>query len=144
MLTDGGHTRRMLGTIVVLALVVAGTFVGQDDHFPFGPHRMFSTRNALNGRVNAAQLSFTFADGTVRPVAIDSHTVGLRRAEIEGLENHFVARPRLLGHLADAYERLHPEEPQIVAVRMLDVVVRLRGGRPFGVPVEQTLATWQR
>ena len=108
--------------------------MGQDDHFPFGPHRMFSTRNELNGRVNSAQLTFTFADGTVRPIAIDSHTVGLRRAEVEGLEDRFVARPQLLSHLADVYESFNPSEPEIVAAELIERTTDLEQGQPVGRP----------
>lgn len=144
MLTDGGRARRMLATVAVVALVVAGTFWGQDDHFPFGPHRMFSTRNELNGRVNSAQLSFTFADGSVRPVVIDSHTVGLRRAEVEGLEDHFVARPQLLRHLADTYGVFNPSEPEVVAVELVESITELERGLPVGRPSSRVVATWTR
>ena len=134
----------MLATVAVVALIVVGTFVGQDDHFPFGPHRMFSTRNELNGRVNSAQLSFTFADGTVRPIVIDSHTVGLRRAEVEGLEDRLIARPQLLRHLVDTYERFNPTAPEIVAAELIESTTDLEQGRPVGRPTTRVLATWGR
>jgi hypothetical protein len=129
---------------VFAVLLIIGTFWGQDDHFPFGPFRMYSTRNSLEGRVNAARLELSFANGDVVATGISPATVGLRRAEVEGQQDRFEARPQLLRHLADTYERLHPDAPQVVAVRMFDVVVRLRGGRPSGEPVEETLATWER
>lgn len=144
MLTDAARRRRMLATVAVVALLFLGTFVGQDDHFPFGPHRMFSTRNELNGRVNSAQLRFTFADGTVRPIVIDSHTVGLRRAEVEGLEDRFVARPELLSHLADAYENFNPTEPEVVAAELIERTTDLEQGQPVGQPTTGVLATWSR
>ncbi len=144
MLTAGGRTRRMLAAGAVIALVVAGTFVGQDDHFPFGPHRMFSTRNELNGRVDSAQLTFTFADGTVRPITIDSHTVGLRRAEVEGLEDHFAARPQLLRHLVDVYEKFNPTESEIVAAELIESTTDLEQGKPVGQPATRILAEWSR
>ena len=105
---------------------------------------MFSTRNELNGRVNSAQLRFRFADGTVRPVVIDSHTVGLRRAEVEGLEDRFVARPELLSHLADAYESFNPTEPEVVAAELIERTTDLEQGQPVGEPTVQVLATWSR
>ena len=134
----------MLATVAVVALIVVGTFVGQDDHFPFGPHRMFSTRNELNGRVTSAQLSFTFADGTVRPIVIDSHTVGLRRAEVEGLEDRLIARPELLRHLVDTYERFNPTASEIVAAELIESTTDLEQGRPVGRPTTRVLATWGR
>jgi hypothetical protein len=105
---------------------------------------MYSTRNSLDGRVNAARLELQFADGERAQIGISPASVGLRRAEVEGQQDRFEARPRLLGHLAETYETLHPEAPPVVAVRLFDVIVRLRGGRPFGTPVEETLATWRR
>ena len=134
----------MLAAAAVIASLVAGTFVGQDDHFPFGPHRMFSTRNELNGRVNAAQLTFEFVDGTTRPVAIDSHTVGLRRAEIEGLEDRFISRPELLKHLALTYGVFNPSEPEVVGVVLTERTTDLEGGQPVGMPTSRVLASWTR
>ena len=134
----------MLATAAVIALVVAGTFWGQDDHFPFGPHRMFSTRNELNGRVNSAQLTFTFADGRVRPIVIDSHTVGLRRAEVEGLEEHFVARPQLLRYLAETYGVFNPSEPEVVAVELVENITELERGVPVDRLTSRVVATWTR
>jgi hypothetical protein len=145
MLTDEARRRQDAGDgFVVVASVVTGTFVGQDDHFPFGPHRMFPTRNELNGRVNSAQLRFKFADGSVRPVVIDSHTVGLRRAEGEGLEDRFVARPELLGHLAGAYETFNPTEPEVVAAELIEKATDLEQGRPVGQSATRVLAAWSR
>ena len=134
----------MLAAGAVIALVVVGTFVGQDDHFPFGPHRMFSTRNELNGKVDSTQLTFTFADGTVRPIIIDSHTVGLRRAEVEGLEDHFVARPQPLRHLAHVYETFNPREPEIVAAELIERTTDLEQGQPVGQPTTRVLTVWSR
>ena len=37
--------------IVVLGLLLAGTVWGDDDAFPFGPFRMYSTRNDPNAPV---------------------------------------------------------------------------------------------
>ncbi len=144
MLTTGGRTRRMLAAGAVITLAVAGTFVGQDDHFPFGPHRMFSTRNELNGRVDSAHLTFTFADGTVRPIDIDSHIVGLRRAEVEGLEEHLVARPQLLRLLADVYEKFNPSEPEVVAAELIESTTDLEQGQPVGRPTTRVVAAWSR
>jgi hypothetical protein len=133
-----------VGTAAVVVLLILGTFWGQDDHFPFGPFRMYSTRNSLDGRVNAARLELKFADGESAQVGISPASVGLRLAEVEGQQDRFEARPRLLGHLAETYGRLHPKAPPVVGVRLFDVIVRLRGGRPSGTPVEGTLATWSR
>src|SRR5918996_91282 len=139
-----GRNIRTVATATIIVLLLLGTFWGQDDHFPLGPFRMYSTRNSLDGRVNAARLELSFSNGDVVETGISPRSVGLRRAEIEGQQDRFEARPQLLRHLADAYESLHPEAPPIVGVRMLDVIVQLRDGRPSGGPVEQTLATWQR
>jgi hypothetical protein len=144
MLSAAGRARRMGAAVVVAALAVIGTFWGQDDHFPFGPHRMFSTRNELDGRVNSAELHLTFTDGRDETVTIDPRTVGLRRAEVEGLEDHFVARPRLLSRLAHTYELNHPSEPGVVAVELVEKITDLEDGRPVGQPTRRILSTWER
>lgn len=144
MLSGRGRSIRSWGAATIAVLLLLGTFLGQDDHFPFGPFRMYSTRNSLDGRVNASRLELRFAGGDAILIGISPGSVGLRRAEVEGQQDRFEARPQLLSHLAETYERLHPEEPRIVAVRLFDVVVKLEDGRPIGLPVEQTLATWER
>ena len=54
-----GWAARWAVTVIALALLLAGTFVGQDDDFPFGPFRMYSTTAQLNGPVRSTRAAPT-------------------------------------------------------------------------------------
>jgi hypothetical protein len=132
----------MLATAVVLAMLVAGTFLGQDDHFPFGPFRMYSIRNKHDGKVRGAVMEVVDAEGRAAAVEIRSDQVGLRRAEIEGQLDRFEREPSLLRHLVHAYEELHPSE-RIAVLRLYYETTRLANGQVG--PVTRTLvAEWRR
>lgn len=142
MLSSAGRRVRMLATAVVLAMLVAGTFLGQDDHFPFGPFRMYSIRNKHDGKVRGAVMEVVDAEGRAAAVEIRSDQVGLRRAEIEGQLDRFERDPSLLRHLVHAYEELHPSE-RIAVLRLYYETTRLANGQVG--PVTRTLvAEWRR
>lgn len=142
MLSSAGRRVRMLATAVVLAMLVAGTFLGQDDHFPFGPFRMYSIRNKHDGKVRGAVMEVVDAEGRAAAVEIRSDQVGLRRAEIEGQLDRFERDPSLLRHLVHAYEELHPSE-RIAVLRLYHETTRLANGQVG--PVTRTLvAEWRR
>lgn len=125
-----GRAARMAAVLAGLALLVVGTLIGQDDDFPFGPFRMYSTTAELNAPVRSLRLEAVTVDGE-RIVLRDSDT-GLRRAEIEGQQARIAADPSLLDAVATAYRSRNPNRPGLAEV---DIVVRrieLRDGRPTG------------
>lgn len=105
MLTTAGRTVRILLTGAVLALILIGTVWGQDNAFPFGPFRMYSTRDNPNGRVRSTQIEGVTTSG--RRMVITGTETALRRAEVEGQMQRFRKHPGLLATLADAYQRRH-------------------------------------
>lgn len=124
-----------------LGLVIAGSVWGQDDAFPFGPFRMYSTRDDPNAPVVTTQVEAITAAG--RRLTLSGPESGLRRAEVEGQLARFVAHPALLGALADAYHRRHPDQ----TLTRVDVVRRaypLHGGRASGDVRSSVLATWRQ
>jgi hypothetical protein len=133
----------MLATAAVLVMLVAGTFWGQDDHFPFGPFRMYSIRNELDGQIRGAVMEVVDAEGRAAAVEIRSDEVGLRRAEIEGQMNRFERDPRLLRHVVHAYEELHPSE-RVTVLRLYYETTRLANGRPVGPATRTLVAEWRR
>lgn len=133
---------RLLVTLVLVMLTLAGTFVGQDDDFPFGPFRMYSTRDDPDGTVVSTRVEAVDARGRVR--VVDERSTGLKRAEVEGQVGRFVADPDLLGLLAQAHERLRPEEPRFTQVRVIEKVYELRDSRPTGVERERVVVRWGR
>ena len=141
MLTRAGRRTRVTVTVAVAALTLAGTLVGQDDEFPFGPFRMYSTRDDPNGTVVSTRVEARDAAGRLRTV--DERSTGLRRAEVEGQVRRFVADPELLGALSRAHDRLRPEEPPFAEVRVVERVYELRNSRPTGEESERVVVTWQ-
>ncbi len=127
-------------TLVLAALVLAGTVVGQDDDFPFGPFRMYSTRDDPDGRVVSARVEVVDSTGRVRTV--DERSTGLKRAEVEGQVGRFRDDPALLGALAEAAQRLQPDEPPLVEVRVVEQEQLLADSRPVGAPAERVVVRW--
>ncbi len=135
-----GRAVRVVGTLLVGALLVAGTGWGQDDWFPVGPFRMFATVErpaapVVDTRVEAV-------DATGRRFALTEDDTGFRRAEVEGQLGRFEGDPALLGALAAAYEARHPGAPEIVGVRVIQRWYELRAGVPTGRYLETTPVRW--
>ncbi|HET9442957.1 MAG TPA: hypothetical protein VFO65_06510, partial [Acidimicrobiales bacterium] len=55
-LTRAQRGRRLAAAVVALALLLAGSTWGADDHFPFGPMKMYAYANKPNGVVTTAHL----------------------------------------------------------------------------------------
>ena len=108
MLTDTGRAVRLAVTALVAVLLLAGTFVGQDDDFPFGPFRMYSTRDDPDGAVVSTRVEAVSPDGRV--LVVDERSTGLKRAEVEGQVQRFREDPTLLAALSRAHDRLRPDE----------------------------------
>lgn len=147
--TDGGAVRacgrvgtawRLAVTGGVLVLVATGTVWGQDSAFPFGPFRMYSTRNDPNAPVVTTQIEAVTVDGG-RRITISGTETGLRRAEVEGQLKRFVQEPELLATVAAAYERRHPGD-RLARVEVVRRDHPLRAGRATGEERATVLTTW--
>jgi hypothetical protein len=129
-----------VATLIGAVLLLAGTVVGSDDDFPFGPFKMYSTTDKLDAPVADTRVDAVDASGR-HWVLTDSET-GIRRAEIEGQLSSFTAAPARLSVVADAYARRNPHAPRLTE---LAVVVRwheLRGGQPTGGYHDETKVVW--
>jgi hypothetical protein len=142
VLTAAGRRTRVAVTVVTFGLLLAGTAFGQDDAFPFGPFRMYATRDAPSGVVISTRVEAV--DSTGRVMVVPDTATGLRRAEIEGQAGRFRADPSLLGALSRAHDRLHPDEPAYDVVRVVERRYRLHDSRPTGAPTERVVAEWSR
>jgi hypothetical protein len=132
----------LAATLALAALTLAGTLVGQDDDFPFGPFRMYSTRDDPNGTVVSTRVEAVDSAGRVQ--VVDERSTGLKRAEIEGQVQRFRADPELLGALARAHRRLRPDQAPYAELRVVERVYELRDSRPSGVQAERVVASWRR
>ncbi|HWH29014.1 MAG TPA: hypothetical protein VNU26_08645 [Mycobacteriales bacterium] len=136
-------TRRWVRTAAFaagLALLLAGTAWGDDDHFPFGPFRMYSTADDPDGRVLSTYLQAVDTEGRVVE-RVGEHEVGLRRAEYEGQLSRVVDDPQLLGDLAETFSRRHPDRPPWAEVRVVQTAYVLVDGVPTDEKTE-VLAEW--
>lgn len=129
-LAPAARRRRLASVVVVLALLLAGTVWGDDDAFPFGPFRMYSTRNDPNTPVISTRAVGLTAAG--EEVRLSGGQVGLRRAEFEGQIQRLREEPELLGLLADAFAEANPSAPELVAVQMVHRKFELSHGQPTG------------
>ncbi|WP_121156655.1 hypothetical protein [Micromonospora pisi] len=140
-LTVRGRLVRVVVTLVGAGLLLAGTLVGSDDDFPFGPFRMYATTDRLDAPV--AEALVTAKDAAGESLVLTERETGIRRAEIEGQLSRFDADPTRLSLIVDAYHRRNPERPPLTTV---SIVIRRHGmtdGRPNGNNIDETMVDWQ-
>lgn len=135
-----GRWVRIGVTLVGAGLLLAGTLVGQDDDFPFGPFRMYATADKLDEPVRDTRLRAV--DTTGRAFALTGDATGFRRAELEGQLPRFEAHPALLGNLATAYARRQPDRPRLTRIDVVVRLIQLRDGRPTGRYTQRTVVSW--
>jgi hypothetical protein len=138
-LSAAGRWTRIILALAVLATTIVGAVAGQDSDFPFGPFRMYSTRDDPNGTVASTWVDGVMADG--RHVVVTGSTSGVRRAEIEGQLDRFVQDPQLLSALAGAYERRHPGQ-RLVSLTIVTREYALVDGRATGGYTDTVRASW--
>ena len=138
-MTSSGRALRAAATGAVLAALLAGTIWGQDDHFPFGPFRMYST--TTTDRVTVVRFTATTVTG--EELLLRSADFGLRPAEVQGQVERVVADPALLGAFAAAYADFHPDSPPLERLALVFGTHYLGGGRRTRYD-EEVLASWTR
>jgi hypothetical protein len=140
-LTARGRVLRIAAALVFGALTLAGTFWGDDTHFPFAPFRMFSTADDPDEPVLV--LRTDGVDTTGRRIELDERNAGVRRAEIEAQIERFKADPSLLRSVQDAYASRNPSSPPLVEVDIVEVQHHLHNAQPTGEITEVVLARYR-
>lgn len=140
-LSTRGRTRRLLASGLGFALLLAGTVWGQDDHFPFGPFRMYASSNPPNEP--APETRVEGIDRVGKLVSLGEERTGIRRAEIEGQQSRYAADPARLREVATAYAERHPGAPDLVEVRIVIRWHEIRAGRPTGKYADETAVRWR-
>lgn len=135
-----GRTLRLAVALLVLVLTTAGALWGNDDAFPVGPFRMYSTRAGNDVPVHSTRIEGVDAAGS--RLEMTDEATGLRRAEIEGQTGRFIDDPTLLGLVADSYARRNPDLAPLVRVEVIDRGYVLRGGQRTGDYDDTVLAVW--
>ncbi len=139
-LSTRGRVARVAVTVAGMVLLLLGTLFGQDDDFPFGPFRMYSTAPGPNA--DAPDTRVEGVDATGRTVVLTEANSGLRRAEIEGQQQAYVDDPARLRQVATAYAE---KSPAAAALRTVRIVIRWQGiedSRPTGTSRDEVIATW--
>jgi hypothetical protein len=138
-LSRSGKAVRLVVTAAFGGLLLAGTLVGQDDAFPFGPFRMYATTDSLDAPVKSTRMEAV--DSAGHRFALTGAAVGLRRAEIEGQMDRFRTDPDLLGAVAAAYRNRHPDGRQLARIEIITRHFALKRGRPTGY-YDDTVDVW--
>lgn len=140
-LTTRGRLIRLVVTVVAAGLLLAGTFWGEDDHFPFGPFKMYASAVDPDSPTVDTRLEATDTAGAT--VLLTERNTGIRRAEVEGQIDRFRAEPELLQVAADAYARRNPDAPPLAEVRIVIRWHEVRDFTPTGEWEEEVVATWR-
>ncbi|MGL5858202.1 MAG: hypothetical protein ACRC35_07350 [Angustibacter sp.] len=146
-LTHARLSRRAFGwRVLVLALGVAavtrGTLSGRDEDWPFGPMGQYAFYVPPDSEISSPGVEAdTIAGQTVR-VPLTADGVGIRRAEIEAQVPRIIADPSRLQAVAVQAAVRHPRWPRYRALRLVDDVTVLRGGRVVD-RVTRVLAEWR-
>jgi hypothetical protein len=126
------------------AALTVGTVWGDDDDFPFGPLRMYSTSSPPNGGVTELAIEARVGNAPYDRAALSPANVGMNRAEVEGQVPKIVADPAILGTLAAAHARLKPHQPDWTAVRLVRRRHILVDRKPTGQVDVTVVAEWVR
>lgn len=102
---------------------------------------MYSVANKTDGEIRVSALEATTESG--RNIDVSFSDIGLRRAELEGQADRFVADTSLMRHLVTAYERFSDTEDEITELRLVEEVNYLRKGSVYRTEKE-IVATWSR
>ena len=143
-----GRVAKTWRTAVLIALAVlfcAGSLVGDDDWWPFGPWRMFSTSQAATGSVwsTGIEVQTAAAPGQWVPAPLTPENTGLNRAEIEGRIPQIQADPSRLGTLAHSHAELRPTAAAWTALRVVRRLIVVVDRKPTGEVRTEVLAHWQ-
>lgn len=141
-LTQRGRRLRVSCTLAGVFLLLAGTFWGQDDDFPFGPFRMYSTAPDPDG--DAKDTRVEGVDTTGRTVPLTETNTGIRRAEIEGQQQAYELEPARLQRIADAYAGHLPAAAPLREVRIVIRWHDVQDSRPTGTWRDEVVADWVR
>jgi len=126
---------RLLLSGVVILLLLWGTFFGDDDNFPFGPFRMYSTKQELDGEVRAIEMYARDESGEWTRLGFSAF--GTRPADIEGQLGKLAEPPeRILGWMVEAYENIHDEPFPYEVLEIRQRTYDLEDGRSVGESVE--------
>ena len=142
-LSTRGRLIRVVAAVLVLLVITAGTVRGSDDDFPFGPLRMYATRDNPNGLISVVVVQAVDINGRV--IDVTNLSGAPRRAELEGQFSALQAEPTLFYPVAERYlhdgDRLRGGTTRIDQIRLVLREYPLHNGRVTS-PVDRRVSTW--
>jgi hypothetical protein len=130
---------RLAVTAAVVTTVCLGTWVGNDDWWPFAPMSQYAFSVQNNGIINSRTMDALTVDGEVVRVPLSKEKIGIERAEIEGQAPRIIAHPQLLQDIAVLHSRLLPHEPAYRTIYLRNTSTQIG----TGAATIYTLATWE-
>ena len=129
---------RLAVTAAVVTTVCLGTWVGNDNWWPFAPMSQyaFSVRN--DGVINSLTMDALTVDGRVVRVPLSKEMVGIEWAEIEGQAPRIIEHPELLQDVAVLHSRRLPREAPYAVIYLRNTSTQIG----TGAETVFTLATW--
>jgi hypothetical protein len=130
---------RLAVTAAVVTTVCLGTWVGDDDWWPFAPMSQYAFSVQNNGVINSLTMDALTVDGDVVRVPLSKEKIGIERAEIEGQAPRIILHPELLQDIAVLHSRLLPREPAYRVIYLRNTSTQIG----TGATTIHTLATWE-
>jgi hypothetical protein len=130
---------RLAVTAAVVTTVCLGTWVGNDDWWPFAPMSQYAFSVQNNGVINSLTMDALTVDGEVVRVPLSKEKIGIERAEIEGQAPRIIEHPELLQDIAVLHSRLLPREPAYRVIYLRNTSTQIG----TGASTIYTLATWE-
>jgi hypothetical protein len=130
---------RLAVTAAVVTTVCLGTWVGNDDWWPFAPMSQYAFAVRNDGVINSLTMDALTVDGEVVRVPLSKEMIGIERAEIEGQAPRIIAQPELLQDIAVLHSRRLPHEPAYAVIYLRNTSTQIGSG----AETVYTLATWQ-
>lgn len=141
-LSRTGIISRLALASLALLMLLYGTFFGSDSDFPFGPFRMYASRNAPDGVVSSLRLEAVTAQEEL--IKVSAGSVGLRRAELEGSLPRMKNEPELMAEIVARYAENNPDRPELVELRVVVRKYQLEDGAKTGEYVDDIQAVWKQ
>ena len=130
---------RLVVTAAVVTTVCLGTWVGNDDWWPFAPMSQYAFAVRNDGVINSLTMDALTVDDEVVRVPLSKEMLGIERAEIEGQAPRIIAHPGLLQDIAVLHSRRLPHEPAYKVIWLRNTSTQIG----TGAATVHTLATWE-
>ena len=130
---------RLAVTAAVVTTVCLGTWVGDDNWWPFAPMSQYAFSVKNDGVINSLTMDARTVDGVVVRVPLSKEMIGIERAEIEGQAPRIIKDPELLQDIAVLHSRRLPHEAAYAVIYLRNTSTQIGTGSA----TIRTLATWE-